>query len=78
MSFKIEKIESGRKRELPEGHYIFKDGIDWQIYELNISASGRVCMKIWDPIRKEHQLLQLCSIEELVAATVPDVTYQER
>ena len=78
MSFKIEKIESARRRELPAGHYLRKDGVDWQIYELSISATGNVCMKIWDPIRKEHQLLQICSVEELLQATHPDLPYQER
>ena len=78
MAFKIEKVQTSRKRDLPEGHYVFKDGIDWQIYELSISATGNVCMKIWDPIRKEHQLLQICSVEELLQATHPDLPYQER
>lgn len=78
MAFKIEPVQNSRKRDLPEGHYIFKDGIDWQIYELTISVSGKVCMKIWDPIRKEHQLLQMCTIEEFVHAIHPDLPYQER
>ena len=78
MAFKIEKVQTSRKRDLPEGHYVFKDGIDWQIYELSISATGNICMKIWDPIRKEHQLLQICSVEELLSATHPDLPYQER
>ena len=78
MSFKIEPITNFRKRDLPEGRYVFKDGVDWQIYELSISTTGNVCMKIWDPIRKEHQLLQICSVEELLQATHPDLPYQER
>ena len=78
MAFKIEKVQTSRKRDLPEGRYVFKDGVDWQIYELSISTTGNVCMKIWDPIRKEHQLLQICSVEELLQATHPDLPYQER
>jgi hypothetical protein len=75
MSFIIEKVNS--KRNLPEGFYIKIDGIDYQIYELTISASGKVCMKIWDPIRKEHLVKTLCTLEQLVNATMSDVTFFE-
>jgi hypothetical protein len=73
--FVIEKINS--KKNLPEGFYIKIEGIDYQIYELTISASGKVCMKLWDPIRKEHLVKTLCTIEELINATMSDVTFFE-
>jgi hypothetical protein len=53
------------------------EGIEYQIYELTISASGKVCLKIWDPARKEHQIKTLCSIQELVQATMPGVGFIE-
>ena len=76
MGFQIERITN--KKSLPEGNYVIIEGIEYQIYELTISASGNVCMKIWDPIRKEHHVKTLCSIEELVNATMPGVGFTER
>ena len=71
----IEKLNN--KRMKPEGFYVKLEGIEYQIYELTISASGRVCMKIWDPVRKEHQVKTLCTLEEFVAATLPEATFLE-
>jgi hypothetical protein len=76
MGFVIEKVGS-RKSYPPEGHYVLIEGIEYQIYELTISASGKVCMKIWDPTRKEHQVKTLCSVEELINATIPGGIYKE-
>ena len=73
--FVIEKINS--KRQNPEGFYLKIDGIDYLIYEITISASGKVCLKIQDPVRKEHRVLTVCSLDELVQATLPDVTFFE-
>jgi hypothetical protein len=75
MAFIIEKINS--KKQKPEGFYVKLDGIEYQVYELTISASGKVCMKIWDPIRKEHLVKTLCTLEELVNATMSDATFFE-
>jgi len=75
MAFVIEKINS--KQQKPEGFYVKLEGIEYQVYELTISASGKVCMKIWDPIRKEHLVKTLCTLEELVKATMSDATFLE-
>jgi hypothetical protein len=76
MGFKIENVNNARKT-MPDGNYINLDGIDWLIGEITISASGRVCMKLHDPLRKENQIKTLCTLEELVQATVPGAVYKE-
>jgi hypothetical protein len=75
MGFVIEKINN--KKQKPEGFYVKLEGIEYQVYELTISASGKVCMKIWDPVRKEHLVKTLCTLEELVQATLPEATFLE-
>jgi hypothetical protein len=75
MGFVIER--QTKKNHKPEGNYVILEGIEYQIYEITISASGNVCLKIWDPVRKEHQVKTLCSIEELVKATIPDAGFIE-
>lgn len=76
MGFKIENVTNARKN-MPEGRYIHMDGIDWYINEITISASGKVCLKLHDPIRKENQIRTLCTVEELIQATVPGAVYKE-
>ena len=76
MAFVIEKLDNRRSMK-PEGFYVKLDGIEYQIYELTISASGKVCMKIWDPVRKEHLVKTLCTLEELIAATLSEATFLE-
>ena len=76
MGFKIEKVNNARKA-MPEGNYINIDGIDWFINELTISASGKVCLKLHDPLRKENQIKTLCTLEELILATVPGAVCKE-
>jgi hypothetical protein len=76
MGFKIENVTNARKN-MPEGRYVHMDGIDWYINEITISASGKVCLKLHDPIRKENQIRTLCTVEELIAATVEGATYKE-
>jgi hypothetical protein len=75
MGFVINKINSRQLQ--PEGFYIKIDGIEFLIYEITISASGKVCLKIQDPVRKEHQVKTLCTLEELITATLPDATFIE-
>lgn len=75
MAFIINKINS--KRQNPEGFYLKIEGIDYLIYDITISASGKICLKIQDPIRHEHRVLTVCSLDELVQATLPDVTFFE-
>lgn len=74
MGFVINKIGKGNQK--PEGHYVTIGGIEHQIYEITISDSGKVCMKLWDYIRKEHQIKTICTIEELVS-TIPGTTYHQ-
>ena len=74
--FRIEKVNNARKN-LPEGRYIFMDGIDWLITELTINNSGSVCLKLNDPIRRDNQVKTLCTLEELIQATVPGAEYKE-
>jgi len=73
--FTIEKINS--KKQKPEGFYVKLDGIEYLIYEITISASGKVCLKIQDPVRKEHLVKTLCTLEELINATMSDATFLE-
>lgn len=75
MGFVINKVNQQNKK--PEGFYVKIEGIEYQVYEITISASGKVCLKIWDPIRREHQVKTLCTLEELVLSTIPDSTFLE-
>lgn len=74
MGFVINKV--GKTNQKPEGHYLTKDGIEFQIYEITITGSGNVCIKIWDYIRREHQIITVCSLEELVG-TIPGTSYHQ-
>lgn len=76
MAFKIERANNPRSYQ-PEGHYIHMDGIDWLIQDLTISASGKICLKLHDYIRKDNQIRTLCTLEELIQATVPGAVYKE-
>jgi hypothetical protein len=75
MGFKIEKLTN--KQFKPEGFYLKIEGIDYLIYEITISASGKVCLKIQDLIRHDHRVLTVCSLEELITATLPEATFIE-
>ena len=74
MGFKIEKV--GKQFHLPEGNYLIEDGQELLIHELTISASGKVCMKCWNPRTKEHQIKTICTLEELVM-TIPGAQFRE-
>jgi hypothetical protein len=76
MGFVIEKV-GNRRNSLPEGFYVVLEGIEYRVNEITISASGKVCMKIWDPLRKESQIKTLCSLEELINATIPGGIFKE-
>ena len=76
MGFKIETVNNARKN-MPEGRYIFLDGIDWLVTEITINNSGKICLKLHDPLRKDNQIKTLCTLEELVQATVPGAVYKE-
>ena len=66
MAFIVEKIGQTRK---PEGHYLSKNGIDWLIADISISASGLVSLRVVDPVRKESQMIKAGTIEELADKT---------
>ena len=74
MGFKIEKV--GKAYHQPELNYLVENGQEWQITELTISASGKVCMKLWNPRSKEHQIKTICTLEELVL-TIPGAQFKE-
>ena len=74
--FRIEKANNARKN-LPEGKYLLIDGVDWLVTEITINNSGSVCLKLNDPIRKENQVKTLCTLEELIQATVTGAEYKE-
>lgn len=76
MAFKIEKANNPRSYQ-PEGHYIHLNGIDWLVQDLTISASGKICLKLYDYVRKDNQIRTLCTLEELIQATVEGATYKE-
>jgi len=74
MGFQINKVGKGNQK--PEGHYVTIGGIDHQIYEITMSASGNVCVKIWDYLRREHQIITICTVEELVS-NIDGATYHQ-
>lgn len=76
MAFKIERITRNHQPR-PEGHYArLENNIEWQIQEVTMSASGRICLKLYDPTRKDQQLVQVCDIADLVIL-IDGATYLE-
>lgn len=73
MGFIVEKIGQTRK---PDGHYLTKNGIDWLIADISISASGIISLRVVDPVRKESQMIKAGTIEEL-AAKAEGFSYKE-
>jgi len=73
MGFIVNKIGQTKK---PDGHYLVKDGIEWLITDLSISASGYVSIKLHDPVRLENQIVKAGTIGGL-AAKVSGFTYKE-
>ena len=73
MGFIVNKVGQTRK---PDGHYLVKNGVDWLITDLSISASGLVSIKLHDPVRLENQIVKAGTIEEL-ADKVSGFTYKE-
>lgn len=76
MAFKIEQVNNPRSYQ-PDGFYVHMDGIDWLIQDLTISASGKICLKLHDYIRKDNQIKTLCTLEELIAATIQGATTKQ-
>lgn len=66
MGFKVINNTAKRFQPKPEGNYLRKDGRDWLITEITISASGHVCLKLKDTERFENQIVKACTIEDLV------------
>lgn len=66
MGFIVEKIGQTRK---PDGHYLTKNGIDWLIADISISASGLISLRVVDTVRKESQMIKAGTIEELILKT---------
>lgn len=63
MAFQIRSAaERARK---PEGNYITFNNQDWQVAEINITASGNVVVKLFDNATFDSQLVALCSLQEL-------------
>jgi hypothetical protein len=77
MSFKIERANNPRSYR-PDGFFIFMDGVEWNITDLTISASGKICLKLHDYVRKENQIKTLCSLEELIKATVEGAEFRDQ
>ena len=73
MGFIVQRVNEIRK---PEGHYLHKDGIDWLITDLSISAAGFVSIKLHDPVRLENQIVKAGTIQDL-AGKVEGFTYKE-
>jgi hypothetical protein len=73
MAFRIEKVNNIRNIR-PEGNYLKVGNQEWMIEDITISASGKVCLKLWDPAQKERRVKQICTIEELVL-TIPETEF---
>jgi len=65
MAFKIEKANDRRVFQ-PEGNYVRLGGQELLIETLTISASGRVCLHLYDPRGKTRSIQTICTLEELV------------
>ena len=66
MAFKIEKANDPRTFR-PDGNYLrLADNSEQLIENLTISASGRICLHLWDPKAKSRQIITICTLEELV------------
>jgi len=59
------------RSELPPGNYIEIKGVEWQILNISINASGSVCLKLKDPIRLQTQIVTVCNIADL-AKMIPE------
>jgi hypothetical protein len=64
MSFKIRTAKDRLNK--PSGIYITLNGREWLVNEINLSASGNVILKIFEPVSFESQVLTLCSLNELI------------
>jgi hypothetical protein len=73
MAFRIEKVNNIRNIR-PEGNYLKLENQEWMIEDITISASGKVCLKLWDPAHKQRSVKQICTIEELVL-TIPEAEF---
>jgi hypothetical protein len=74
MAFKIEKANDPRVFR-PEGNYVrLSDNSEQLIENLTISASGRICLHLYDPKAKQRQIITICTLEELVG-TIDGATY---
>lgn len=65
MAFKIIKA-TDRRTFQPEGNYMRVDNTELLIETLTISASGRVCLHLYDPRGKVKSIRTICTLEELV------------
>lgn len=74
MGFRFENVTKGYSK--PDGHYLMKNGVAWLIDSISISASGIVSLKLYDPIRKEQQMVKAGTIGEL-ATKVEGFVYWE-
>lgn len=74
MAFQIQKAND-RRVFRPEGNYVrLQDNSESLIENLTISASGRICLHLFDPKAKQRQILTICTLEELVG-TIDGATY---
>ena len=74
MAFQIIKANDPRTFR-PEGNYVrLSDNAEHLIENLTISASGRICLHLYDPKAKQRQIITICTLEELVG-TIEGATY---
>ena len=74
MAFKIEKANDPRTFR-PEGNYVrLADNSEQLIENLTISASGRICLHLYDPKVRQKQIITICTLAELVG-TIDGATY---
>lgn len=66
MAFRIEKANDPRTFR-PDGNYVrLADNSEQLIENLTISASGRICLHLFEPRSKQRQIITICTLEELV------------
>ena len=64
MAFKIRTAKDRLNK--PDGIYITLNGTEWLVNEIKLSDSGNVCLKVFEPVSFQSQVLTLCSLNELI------------
>jgi hypothetical protein len=59
--------KQGHRNQMPAGHYFKKGSQEFLVTQVNMNASGNICVHGENPITFDKELLTVCSIEDLIA-----------